>query len=198
VPGQFGAGALDAGGRHAMGGQQFGAGTVHLDTTALRRVLSFNRDSGLLEVEAGIHWDALVRWTLAHQREPARWGIAQKQTGANRIALGGSLAANAHGRGLTLRPLVADVERFTLVDAQGAIRTCSRTQDAELFRLVIGGYGLFGVVCAVTLRLAQRVRLERVVEVRDADGLADSSPPIPRATTTSSRDGSRRARPAPR
>jgi FAD/FMN-containing dehydrogenase len=39
---------------------------------------------------------------------------------------------------------------------------------------VIGGYGLFGVVCAVTLRLAQRVRLERVVEVRDADGLADA------------------------
>jgi FAD/FMN-containing dehydrogenase len=163
-----------AGGRHAMGGQQFGAGTVHVDTTALRRVVSFDRDSGLLEVEAGIHWDALVRWTLAHQPEPARWGIAQKQTGANRISLGGSLAANAHGRGLTLRPLVADVERFTLVDAQGAFRTCSRTQDAELFRLVIGGYGLFGVVCAVTLRLAQRVRLERVVEVRDADGLADA------------------------
>jgi FAD/FMN-containing dehydrogenase len=68
-----------SGGRHAMGGQQFGAGTVHLDTSALRRVLSFDHEAGLLEVEAGIHWDALVRWTLAQQPEP-RWGIAQKQT----------------------------------------------------------------------------------------------------------------------
>jgi FAD/FMN-containing dehydrogenase len=163
-----------AGGRHAMGGQQFGAGTVHLDTSAMGQVLSFDRDAGLLEVEAGIHWDALVRWTLAHQPEPGTWGIAQKQTGANRLSVGGSLAANAHGRGLTLQPLVADVESFTLVDARGALRTCSRTRDAELFRLVIGGYGLFGVVQSVTLRLARRVRLERVVELREADGLADA------------------------
>jgi FAD/FMN-containing dehydrogenase len=163
-----------AGGRHAMGGQQFGRGTVHFDTSGMSRVLSFDAETGLLEVEAGIHWDALVRWTLAHQPEPAGWGIAQKQTGANRLSVGGAIAANAHGRGLTLAPLVADVERFTLVDARGEVRTCSRTRDAELFRLVIGGYGLFGVVCAVTLRLAPRVRLERVVEVRDADGLSDA------------------------
>lgn len=163
-----------AGGRHAMGGQQFGTGAVHLDTSELRRVLAFDGEAGLVEVEAGIHWDALVRWTLAHQPEPATWGIAQKQTGANRISLGGSLAANAHGRGLTRPPLVADVESFTLVDARGELRSCSRTRDAELFRLVIGGYGLFGVVHAVTLRLARRVRLERIVEVREADGLIDA------------------------
>jgi len=163
-----------AGGRHAMGGQQFGSGSVHLDTSALRRVLAFDREAGLVEVEAGIHWDALVRWTLAHQPEPATWGIAQKQTGANRISVGGSIAANAHGRGLTRPPLVADLESFTLVDAKGEVRTCSRTRNAELFRLVAGGYGLFGVVHAVTLRLARRVRLERVVEVRDADGLSEA------------------------
>ena len=46
-----------AGGRHAMGGQQFGTGTVHLDTRPLRRVLSFDREAGRVEVEAGIHWD---------------------------------------------------------------------------------------------------------------------------------------------
>jgi FAD/FMN-containing dehydrogenase len=163
-----------AGGRHAMGGQQFGSGSVHLDTRPMRRVLSFDREAGLVEVEAGIHWDELVAWTLAHQPEPAPWGIAQKQTGANRITIGGSIAANVHGRGLTLRPLVADVESFTLVDARGEVRTCSRTRDAELFRLVVGGYGLFGVVHAVRLRLAPRVRLERIVEVRGSEDLADA------------------------
>lgn len=163
-----------AGGRHAMGGQQFGSGALHLDTRPMRQVLSFDRESGLVEVEAGMCWDELVHWTVAHQPEPELWGIAQKQTGANRIALGGSIAANAHGRGLTLRPLVADIESFTLVDARGEVRTCSRTRNPELFRLVVGGYGLFGVVYSVTLRLARRMRLERVVEVRGAEDLSDA------------------------
>jgi FAD/FMN-containing dehydrogenase len=163
-----------AGARHAMGGQQFGSGTVHLDTSALDRVLSFDDETGLVTVEAGIHWDALVEWTLEHQVGPAAWGIAQKQTGANRISIGGSVAANAHGRSLTRPPLAADVESITLVDAAGAVQTCSRTQNADLFRLAVGGYGLFGVVHAVTLRLTRRVRLERIVELRDAEGLADA------------------------
>ena len=34
-----------AGGRHAMGGQQFGAGTVLLDTTGMRRVLRFDPET---------------------------------------------------------------------------------------------------------------------------------------------------------
>src|SRR4029079_6636032 len=40
-----------------------------------------------------------------------------------------------------------------------------------LFRLVIGGYGLFGVVTTATLRLGERRKVERVVEVRSIDGL---------------------------
>jgi FAD/FMN-containing dehydrogenase len=49
-----------AGGRHAMGGQQFcSAGTV-LDTRPLSRVLSLDSQHGLVEVEAGIQWPALI------------------------------------------------------------------------------------------------------------------------------------------
>jgi FAD/FMN-containing dehydrogenase len=64
------------------------------------------------------------------------------------------------------------VESFVLVDAEGETRRCSRQEDPELFRLAIGGYGLFGVVTSVTLRLAPRRKLERVVELLDADALA--------------------------
>ena len=35
-------------------------------------------------------------------------GIVQKQTGADRLTIGGALAANIHGRGLRLQPFVAD------------------------------------------------------------------------------------------
>ena len=164
-----------AGGRHAMGGQQFGAGTVHLDTHPLARVLGLDRERGIVEVEAGIQWPELVTEYLRLQEgEPRQWGLAQKQTGADRLAIGGALSANAHGRGLTLKPRVGDVESFTLVDADGEVRVCSRTQEPELFRLAIGGYGLVGAIYSVRLRLAPRRKLERVVEVRGAEGLAEA------------------------
>ena len=35
------------------------------------------------------------------------WGIAQKQTGADRLSLGGAVSANAHGRGLNMKPMIA-------------------------------------------------------------------------------------------
>jgi FAD/FMN-containing dehydrogenase len=167
-----------AGGRHAMGGQQFGTDTVLLDTRPLRRVMRFDSAAGLVEAEAGILWPELIDRYLEIQKDsPQAWGIAQKQTGADRLSLGGTLGANGHGRGLTRPPFISDVESFVLVDAAGEVRTCSRSDRAEssdLFRLVPGGYGLLGVVTSVTLRLVPRRKIERVVEVRRMDGLMEA------------------------
>ena len=49
-----------AGGRHAMGGQQFCSKGVLLDTRPLSRVLSLDHERGLVEVEAGIQWPELI------------------------------------------------------------------------------------------------------------------------------------------
>ena len=155
-----------AGGRHAMGGQQFCEGGLLVDTRPLARVLEFDGDRGTITVEAGIQWPQLLA-----ELASTPWAIVQKQTGADRLSIGGALAANVHGRGLTFPPIVGDVEDFTLVGPDGDVLRCSRDENPELFGLVIGGYGLFGVVYSVTLRLAPRRKLERVVEVRELDGL---------------------------
>ncbi len=155
-----------AGGRHAMGGQQFGTGARLIDTTLMSRVLAFDLERGTIEVEAGIEWPELIAHYLERQAgRPRQWGIAQKPAGADRISIGGALAANIHGCGLAMRPFVADIEAFTLVDANGVERRCSRAQQPELFRLAVGGYGLFGIVYAVTLRLVPRRVLERAAEL---------------------------------
>ena len=75
--------------------------------------------------------------------------------------------------GLTYAPIVQDVESLVLVDAQGQLRHCSRTENRELFGLVIGGYGLFGVIYSATLRLMPAHYLQRRVEVTDIDLLPD-------------------------
>lgn len=170
--GTHGFGLCIAGGRHAMGGQQFLSGGVLVDMRGMNRIIRFEPQSGLVEVGAGITWPELVDYLEAAQAGSAeKWVIAQKQTGADRLTIGGALSANVHGRGLAMKPMVADVESFTLVDASGEVRNCSRAENAELFRLAIGGYGLFGIIATVTLRLAKRLKVERVVEIISADKL---------------------------
>ncbi len=164
-----------SGARHAMGGQQFCADAVLLDSRKLDRVLDFDTERGLLEVESGIEWPEVLEHLHVSQRGLDKaWAFAQKQAGADRLTLGGSLAANMHGRGLAMPPFVNDIESFKLVTARGNVLNCSRSENPELFRLAIGGYGLFGFVYSLKLRLVPRRKLERVVEVRDIDGLAQA------------------------
>ena len=160
------------GARHAMGGQQFGTGTVLLDISRLDHINTVNATSGLVELGAGATWEKLVEALRFQQIGiESAWTIRQKQTGADDLTLGGSLAANAHGRGLQMRPIIDDVEAFTLVTARGEILRCSRRDHAEMFRLAIGGYGCFGVITSICLRLSHRLKLRRIVEITTVDTL---------------------------
>lgn len=90
-----------AGGRHAMGGQQFATDTLLIDIRKLNQVLNLDREHGVIEVGSGIEWPELIDRYLALQTDDRQaWGIAQKQTGADRLTIAGTIAANAHGRGL--------------------------------------------------------------------------------------------------
>lgn len=140
----------------------------------MNRVLGFDRERGIIEVEAGIEWPELLAYLWSVQSNDAeQWGIVQKQTGADKLSLGGALASNVHGRGLRFKPIVDQVEAFTIVGADGEPTVCSRVENTELFRLAIGGYGLCGVVTSVRLRLWRRRKVERVVVVGEIDDIAE-------------------------
>ena len=155
-----------SGGKHAMGGQQFGNENLHLDMSGFNRILQLDLESGLVSVEAGIKWPKLIRDLHALQRNQpggAPWVIKEKQTGVDSVSIGGSLSANMHGRGLKSRPFVDSIESFELIDHHGEVHCCSRRQNQELFALAIGGYGLFGVVATVTFQLVRRFKVRRHV-----------------------------------
>src|SRR5687768_1372452 len=155
-----------AGSCHAMGGQQFAQDAWLLDTRSMNRVLGFDRDRGIIHAQAGITWPDLMRHYVIEQRDGATaWGIRQKQTGADRLTLGGAVAANIHGRGLTYQPFVGDIEALEVVLADGSVVECDRNRNRDLFSRVVGGYGLFGVVTSVKLRLVPRQKVERVDEL---------------------------------
>jgi FAD/FMN-containing dehydrogenase len=163
-----------AGGRHAMGGQQFGEAALLVDTRSLNRVLDFDAERGVVTVEGGTQWPQLIDYlNRTQQGRDRQWGIYQKQTGADRLSLGGALSCNAHGRGLNLKPIVEQVNAFDLLGPDGELRTCSRHAHADLFRLAVGGYGLFGIITRVELRLRPRVKVRRVVELGETADIID-------------------------
>jgi FAD/FMN-containing dehydrogenase len=163
------------GSRHAMGGQQFGEATTLLDLTGLKDLGAVDLERGIVEAGAGLVWPELIAALHAAQQDMSPlWTIRQKQTGADELTLGGALAANIHGRGLRMTPIIGDVEAFTLVDASGEIHRCNRVENSTLFRHAIGGYGCFGVITSVLLRLTPRRIVERRVEITTLDHLNEA------------------------
>jgi FAD/FMN-containing dehydrogenase len=163
------------GSSHAMGGQQFAADGWLLDMRRMNKVIELDRERGLIHVQAGITWPDLIRhYVIAQRDSAAAWGIRQKQTGADRLTIGGAVSANIHGRGLTYAPFVSDIESLEVVLADGSVVPCDRENNPDLFRHVVGGYGLFGVVSAAKIRLVPRQKVERVVELCDVTEIGDA------------------------
>ena len=155
-----------AGGQHSMGGQQFGTDTMLLDLRQFKAIVNFDRQQGLLTCESGLMWPELIAYLHAEQSDhEGGWAIRQKQTGVDNVSIGGSLSSNIHGRGLKFPPLVSDIESLEMINHAGQKLFCSREENGELFSLAVGGYGLFGVVTHVTLRLVPRQAVKRQVEV---------------------------------
>ena len=66
------------------------------------------------------------------------------------------------------------IRSMRVMMADGSVRTLSRTADPELFRLVVGGYGLFGIILDAVLEVTENVIYQtgrRVVSYEDFPAL---------------------------
>lgn len=137
-----------AGARHTMGGHTSMEGATVLDMAGLA---SMRLDAGasMLHVGAGARWHDVL--TALHERGRS---VLVMQSNSS-FSVGGSMSANAHGWQHNRPPLASTVESFRLMKADGTIATCSRRENTDLFSLVLGGYGLFGVVLDAQLRVTE-------------------------------------------
>src|SRR5437016_9871187 len=132
---------------HNLGGHAFVNGAMILDMRLSSRVCSVDREKKCIRVESGIVWDKI-------QEAINPLGLALKTMQSDNIfTVGGSLAANAHGRNTRFSTVRESVLGFRIMLADGSVMSVSRSENAELFRNVIGGYGLFGVILDVDLAL---------------------------------------------
>ena len=69
----------------------------------------------------------------------------------NDFGVASTFSVNAHGWPVPFSGCGSTVRALTMVLADGTVVTCSRTENAELFRHAMGGYGLFGVITELEL-----------------------------------------------
>ncbi|KAA9339283.1 FAD-binding oxidoreductase [Hymenobacter busanensis] len=134
-----------AGARHSMGGHTIAPGGMQVNMRPFRH-MRLDIVSGTLTVGAGALWADIIPYLNRHGR-----AISTMQSD-NAFSVGGSISVNCHGWQHNRPPIAATVQAFRLLKADGAVVTCSRQQNAELFGLVLGGYGLFGILLDVQLQ----------------------------------------------
>lgn len=138
-----------SGSHHSQGGHTYTAGGVALNMRQFKRVLAIDTVVPSITVESGATWDEV-------QRALAPRGLAIKvMQSSNIFTVGGTMSANAHGRDLDVMQMVDVVQRFGLMLSDGRVMDVSRTENPELFSLVIGGYGMYGIILDVTLKVTR-------------------------------------------
>jgi FAD/FMN-containing dehydrogenase len=89
------------------------------------------------------------------------------------FSVGGTLSVNAHGWPTPFGPFGTTVRSFRLLLADGTLLNCSRNENAELFGLAIGGYGLFGIAVDAEVEMVDNVVLAPRFETVPAARIAE-------------------------
>ena len=156
------------GGGYSYAAASFGAGSLVLDMTRFDRVLRFQPEERLVEVEAGTRLEQLLALTAP------RGLILPVQPGYPAITVGGCIAGNVHGKNPylegTFRRSVVDL---TLLHPRLGTLRLDRQNEPELFEMTCGGYGLTGIILAATLRLEPMPGWTASIERIPIDGLAE-------------------------
>ncbi len=128
---------IPIGARHSMGKQSLGEGVIHVDLSALK---AMKIEDGLLRVQTGARWKEVLQYLA-----PLGLSVEVMQSNAD-FSIGGTISVNAHGWQPNRPPVSSTVKKISLINANGEILLCSRSQNTELFSHALGGYGLMGII----------------------------------------------------
>lgn len=142
-----GIGISIAGKRHSMGGHTLAPNALLVDMTGFNKVLEVDVENKTLHIQSGATWDDAIREVNKHDL-----AIPVLQDYSS-FSIGGSLGVNIHESDPNYTTLIDTVRSFHILMADGSVQKVSREENSELFALVIGGYGLFGVVLDVEIDL---------------------------------------------
>jgi len=135
---------------HSMGAQTILTNGYAVNMKNINHIILNNNNT--ITVGAGATWDRIIKVINNYGLSPA---IIQSYA---TFSIGGSISANAHGI-INDNSIANSIIEIKLLDCNGNIIICNHNHNNKLFSLVIGGYGLFGVIYEVTLKTVINVKL---------------------------------------
>lgn len=129
--------------RHSMGGHAFDDNALVLDMRKFNAV-AVDAAARTMTVQPGATWHDIQN--ILHPRFAVK---AMQSTDI--FSVGGSLSVNAHGMDHQAGSVAGSIRSLRVMLADGSVLNCSASENTDLFRHVVGGYGLFGVVLEATL-----------------------------------------------
>lgn len=139
------------GGGYSYGDVILNDQNVLLDTSKMNRIRHFDREQGRMVVEPGVPLIDIIRRIL-----PLRLALGAVPSEST-VTVAGAVSTNVNGKdGWRVGQFGDQVLGLKLMLASGEVVDVDRRENAELFRAVIGGMGLLGVIVEVTLQF-QRI-----------------------------------------
>jgi FAD/FMN-containing dehydrogenase len=138
--------------RHSMGGQSIPDKGVAV--SLVQSWIEPNVGARTYRVGAGTRWQTVIK-------ELDKIGFSPKIMQSNNdFGVASTFSVNAHGWPVAYPGCGSSVRSMKMMFPDGVIRTCSRTENADVFRHAMGGYGLFGVILELELEMVSNMRLE--------------------------------------
>jgi FAD/FMN-containing dehydrogenase len=128
-----------AGQQHSMGGQTFTHGGLILDLRDFNQI-KLDREHRIATVQSGARW-----WQLQRLLDDHGLSVKSMQS-INIFSIGGSLSVNGHGIDPAPGPIAPTVRALRVMLSNGEVIRATPTENSDLFRHVLGGYGLFGII----------------------------------------------------
>ncbi len=148
--------------RHSMGGQSLPRDGLAL--TFEDHWLEPNTATGVFRVSAGAPW----AWVIS-RLDPLGFSPKVMQSN-NNFGVASTFCVNAHGWPAPFGPFGSTVRSIRMLLADKSLVECSRTANAELFALAMGGYGLFGVIVDLDVEMVRNAMLRpQAVTMRGED-----------------------------
>lgn len=138
-----------AGARHSMGGHAFAPNGIVLDMTGFNSV-AVNENPHTMTVQSGARWHDIQN--VLHPR----FAVKAMQS-SDVFTVGGSISVNAHGMDHQVGAVERTLRRLRVMLADGTVVGASRTENTDLYRHVVGGYGLFGVILDAEIEITDNV-----------------------------------------
>lgn len=124
------------------------AGGLVVDMTALNRIHRIDADSRLVDVDAGVTLDQLMKAALPF----GLW--VPVLPGTRQVTVGGAIGSDIHGKNHHSAGSFGNhVRSMELLTADGTVHHITPKRNAKLFWATVGGCGLTGIILRATIEM---------------------------------------------